>query len=146
MRILVDTNVVLDIFLAREPFVQDAAEIFAMVERTEVEGLLCATTLTTLDYLLSRSMPKDQARLAIRSLLRLFEIAAVNRAVLEMASESPMGDFEDAVLAEAAHHAGAARIVTRNTPDFTRSPVIAIDPAEFLAHFPPDAPLGNQIR
>jgi predicted nucleic acid-binding protein len=133
VRLLVDTNVVLDLLLAREPFVQDAAVIFAMVERSEVEGLLCATTLTTVDYLLGQTLPGQEARLAIRRLLSLFEVAAVNRAVLEAALESPMRDFEDAVLAEAARHAGAGKIVTRNISDFTESPVVAVDPSEFLA-------------
>lgn len=146
MRILVDTNVVLDLLLSREPFVHQAAEIFTMVERSEIEGLLCATTLTTVDYLLGQSLSKDKTRSAIRRLLSLFEVAAVNRVVLEAASESPMRDFEDAVLAESASHAGAERIVTRNTSDFTKSPVTALDPAEFLAQFPPDDPAGDEAR
>ncbi|MGF1615493.1 MAG: PIN domain-containing protein [Gammaproteobacteria bacterium] len=133
MRILVDTKVVLDLLLGREPFVQDAAAIFAMVERSEVEGLLCATTFTTVDYLLGQSLSEHEARSAIRRLLRLFEAAAVNRVVLEAASESPMHDFEDAVLAASASYAGAQRIATRNTADFTESPVVAVDPSEFLA-------------
>jgi predicted nucleic acid-binding protein len=92
--------------------------------------------LTTLDYLLSQSSSEDESRSAIRRLLSLFEIAAVNRVVLEVASESPMRDFEDAVLAKSASHAGADRIVTRNTSDFLESPVVAVDPSEFSAQFP----------
>jgi predicted nucleic acid-binding protein len=145
VRILVDTNVVLDLLLGREPFVQDAAAIFAMVERSEVEGLLCATTLTTLDYLLSQSLSKDESRSTIRRLLSLFEIAAVNRVVLEVASESPMHDFEDAVLAESANHAGADRIVTRNTSDFLESPVVAVDPSEFLVQFSSAESAGDDV-
>jgi predicted nucleic acid-binding protein len=136
VRILVDTNVVFDVLLGREPFVQEAAAIFAMIERSEVEGLLCATTLTTPDYLLSRSLSEDEARSTIRRLLSLFEIAAVNRVVLEVALESPMHDFEDAVLAKSASHAGADRIVTRNTSDFLESPIVAVGPSGFLVQFP----------
>jgi hypothetical protein len=54
-----------------------------------------------------------------------------------------MHDFEDAVLAESACHAGAETIVTRNTADFTKSPVLAVDPSEFLAQCPPGDPLGE---
>jgi len=136
VKILVDTNVVLDLLLAREPFVRDAARIFAMVERAEVDAFLCATTLTTVDYLLGQSFPEDAVRTAIRRLLSLFEIAAVNRVVLDAASEGQMHDFKDAVLAESASHSGAERIITRNTPDFAASPVVALDPSEFLAQFP----------
>lgn len=130
--------------MGREPFVQDAAAIFAMVERSEVEGLLCATTLTTVDYLLGQSLSEDESRSAIRRLLSLFEVAAVNRVVLDAASKSPMRDFEDAVLAASASHAGTERIVTRNTSDFTESLVVALDPSEFLAQFPPYEPAGDE--
>ncbi len=136
MRILVDTNVVLDLLLGREPFVQDAARIFALVERGDVEGFLCATTLTTVDYLLGQALREQDCRAAVRRLLRLFGVAAVNRVVLEAAAESPMRDFEDAVLAAAARHAEVQRIVTRNTADFVGSPVVALDPSEFLAQLP----------
>lgn len=146
MRILIDTNVVLDLLLGREPFARETAAIFAMVERSEIEGLLCATTLTTVDYLLGRSSSEDEARSAIRRLLSLFEIASVNRLVLEAALESPMRDFEDAVLAGSASHASAERGVTRNTADFKESPVVAVDPAEFLAQFPPGDPAANEGR
>ena len=144
MRVLVDTNIVLDLLLDRRPFVHDAATIFAMVERAELEGLLCATTLTTVDYLLGQSLPEAVVRISVRRLLSLFEIAAVNRVVLEAASAGPMRDFEDAVLAEAASHAGAERIITRNTSDFAESPVIALDPAEFLAQFLPESRFREQ--
>lgn len=133
MRILVDTNVVLDLLLARKPFVSDAARIFTMVERGSVEGVLCATTFTTIDYLLGQSLSEFEAREAVRKLLSLFEVAPVNRVVLAAAIESSMRDFEDAILAQSANHSGIERIVTRNTSDFSQSPVIAIDPPEFLA-------------
>lgn len=133
MRILVDTNVVLDLLLARKPFVSDAARIFTMVERGSVEGVLCATTFTTIDYLLGQSLSEFEAREAVWKLLSLFEVAPVNRVVLAAAIESSMRDFEDAILAQSANHSGIERIVTRNTSDFSQSPVIAIDPPEFLA-------------
>jgi hypothetical protein len=78
--------------------------------------------------------------------LSLFEIAAVNRVVLEVASQSPMHDFEDAVLAESASHAGADRIVTRNTSDFLESPVVAVDPMEFLVQFPSEESAEDDVE
>lgn len=137
MRILLDTNVVLDVLQSRQPFSHHATELFARVERGELEGVLCATTLTTIDYLLTQAMSGQEAKAVIRGLLGLFGVAAVTRVVLEAALESPMPDFEDAVLAHAASHAGAERIITRNTRDFRGSPVPAMEPAEFIAQLPP---------
>ncbi len=133
MRILVDTNVVLDLLLAREPFVRGATEIFAMVERAEVEAYLCATTVTTVDYLLCRALPEKDAKTALRNLLCLFQIAPVNRPVLETALDSQVRDFEDAVLVEAARQMDCQYVVTRNTGDFRQANIVALDPAEFLS-------------
>jgi predicted nucleic acid-binding protein len=133
VRILIDTNVVLDVLQAREPFADHATQLFACIERGEVEGVLCATTLTTLDYLLTRAMSREQAKAILQRLLGLFGVAAVTRTVLDAALASPIPDFEDAVLAYAANQAGAVRVITRNTRGFRDSPVPAIDPIEFLA-------------
>lgn len=135
MKILVDTNVVLDLLLDRFPFSDSAARIFALVENSEVEAALCATTVTTIDYLLTQSLHRAEARKALQRLLQLFEIAPVNRSVIEEALQSRMTDFEDAVLSCSASLVGATAVVTRNTKDFRKSPVKALDPAEFLSAF-----------
>ena len=136
MRVLVDTNVVLDVLLDRRPFVVASAGVFGLVERSRVEGVLCATTITTIDYLLTQAMPRPTARHAIRQLLELFEIAPVNRAVLDEAVRSKVLDFEDAVLAQAGRLAGAEIIVTRNQADFRHASLKVLGPDELLASLP----------
>ena len=124
---------VLDLLLAREPFVQSAAKIFALTERSELEAYLCATTVTTVDYLLSQVLQKSEARAALNRLLELFEIAPVNRPVIEEALRSRIKDFEDAVIEQAAYLIGAQAIISRDTKGFKNSIVKVLDPAELLA-------------
>ena len=133
MRVLLDTNVVLDVLLDRRAFVTESLAMVDLVERGAITGLLCATTITTLAYLAGKTVGKQQASKQIRQLLSLFEIAPVTRAVLDGALASKTSDFEDAVLAEAAHQAGAQAIITRNLRDFAHSPVRAHTPAQWLA-------------
>ena len=135
MRVLIDTNVVLDVLLARRPFVGASAEVFGLVEHSKIEGLLCATTLTTIDYLLTQAMPRSVARQALQKLLELFEVASVNRAVLEEALKSKLADFEDAVLDQAGRLAGAEVVVTRNQQDFRHATLKVLGPDELLASF-----------
>ena len=132
MRVIVDTNVFLDVLLAREPFAGTGAEVFALVEQSSIEAALCATTVTTVDYLLTQSLARDEAHRALQALLGLFEVAPVNRAVLEGALRSRIEDFEDAVLEQAGLLVGAEAIITRNTKDFRRSSIKAFDPIELL--------------
>ncbi len=130
MRVLFDTNVVLDLLQARQPFVEDAEILFAYVETGKIEGLLCATTVTTIHYLLFKTLSNREATTAIRALLNLFEIAAVNRIVLEDAVASDGADFEDTVLWQSAFHAKADLIVTRDAKGFAKSKIPVYTPAE----------------
>lgn len=133
MKILLDTNVVLDVLLDRKPHSIESAEVFSLVEAGTVNGVLCATTLTTLDYLLCQSKPRAEARTLIGLLLKLFDVAPVSRSVLEAALQSRMTDFEDAVLDQSAVAACVDRIVTRNVKDFALAKSRVCDPRQFLA-------------
>ncbi len=133
MRVIVDTNVVLDVLLEREPFVGAAVGVFCLVEESRIDGFLCATTITTTDYLLTQSLPTAKARDAIRKLITLFEIATVNRPVIERALGSKIIDFEDAVLVAAGQMAGVDAVITKNSKDFAGSALKVFDPDEFLA-------------
>ena len=135
MRVIVATNIVLDVLLEREPFVHAAVDIFSLAEQSKVVAFLCATTITTVDYLLARSLPVSRARDGLRKLISVFEIATVNRPVIERALGSKIRDFEDAVLADAGLMAGADSIVTRNPKDFAGSALKVFEPSEFLAQF-----------
>ena len=109
----------------RMPFSVYAVELFSKVEDGTTIGYLCGTTITTVYYLASKTIGGQRAQEEIRNLLNLFEVAPVNRHVLESALIADFNDFEDAVLHEAACHVGAEAIVTRNQKDFkkTRIPV-----------------------
>ena len=133
MKICFDTNVVLDLLLRREPFTQDSAAVISMVESTLHTGLLCTTSLTNLHYLTKRQLGESGARQAVAGCLQMMELAHVSRPVLDAAVQASMPDFEDAVLAHAAHQAGAHAIITRNLRDFAKSPVRAYTPLQFLA-------------
>ena len=133
MKVMVDTNVVLDLLLDRTPHATNAAQIFSLIERNVIAGCLGATTLTTVHYLATKVVGAQKARREIRKLLRLFEVAPVNRAVLEAALEAEgFRDFEDAVLHEAARQADADALVTRNESDFRKAVLTVYEPRELI--------------
>lgn len=132
MNILFDTNVLLDVLLDREPFAVDGAFLMTKVEQSEIVGYLCATTVTTIHYLIAKALGAKEAGRHIQSLLSLFVIAPVNRAVLEQALAASFTDFEDAVLHAAACHAGVQSIVTRNVRDFSKATLPVFAPGELI--------------
>jgi len=133
MKVLFDTNIILDVLLDRKPFSEHASYLMAKVERSEINGFLCATTVTTIHCLLSKYLNKKKSIISINSIMALFEITSINRLVLENALTSKFTDFEDSVLHESARHAGVEYIITRNIKDFKKTKVPAFTPGEFLS-------------
>jgi len=131
VKVLLDTNVVLDLLLARAPFVAAAASLTDRVERGQLTGFLCATTLTTVHYLVCKAAGADRAVQALQILLNLFHIAPVDHAVLEKALLSGFRDFEDAVLHEAALQCGVDVLITRNQKDFKAARLLVQSPDAF---------------
>ena len=104
-----------------------------LIQQSRIEGLLCATTFTTIDYLLTQSLPRPESREADPKLLELFEVWPVNCPVIEEAFQSRILDFEEAILEQAGRLAGVHAIVTCNTRDFRNSSVKALEPDELLS-------------
>jgi predicted nucleic acid-binding protein len=132
LKILLDTNIVLDVLMDRMPFSDYAVELFSMVEGGTIIGYLCGTTITTVYFLASKTVGAPRAKEEIKKLLSLFEVAPVNRHVLESALVACFNDFEDAVIHEAARHVGAEAIVTRNQKDFNKSRISVYSSEEMV--------------
>jgi len=130
VRVLFDTDVVLDLLLDRQPFSEAAASLFSLVECGRIEGYLCATTVTTVHYLAGRAQNARAARQHLELLLSFLRVAAVDHDVLAAALGSRITDYEDAVLHEAAAAAGVQAIVTRNVRDFRRAAIPVYSPDE----------------
>jgi predicted nucleic acid-binding protein len=136
LRLLIDTNVILDVLQRREPHFLDSARVVAAAESGRCQGVVAAHTVTTIFYLVAKYSSPETARLQISEMLRFLDVAGVDRAVLLQALTMPYADFEDAVQMTAAGAAGADFIVTRDLGDFARGPLPALTPAEALALLP----------
>lgn len=133
MNVLFDTNVVLDALLDREPWAEGAVALFDYVESGSLVGHLGATTVTTIHYIARRNVGVGAADEMMNGLLRLFEVAPVDRAVLEGALALGFEDSEDAVLHEAGRLAGVRAIVTRDPSGFSAATLRVYDPVTLVA-------------
>jgi predicted nucleic acid-binding protein len=129
MRVLFDTNVLLDAVLAREPFVQDAGVLLSAVETGQVVGFVSATAITDVHYLVMRQTKSAKVAIAaVTRLLALMEVCAVDRGVLEQAIALNFPDFEDAVQVACAIGLRLDAIVTRDSSGFADSPISVFSP------------------
>lgn len=128
MRVLVDTNLILDFLLEREPFFQDAEALFQEIASGQIVGYVTATTLTDVFYIARRHTQSiERARQVIAITLSTMEICPVDRFVLELALAFTTSDFEDAVQIAGASVQGLDAIVTRDAElSTTLVPVLSI--------------------
>lgn len=133
MNALIDTNVILDVLMKREPFFADSVAVLDRAERGEFVGWLCATTVTTIFFLIRRQLGREVAIEKLKDLSSIFATAPVNKAVIDSALEGRFRDFEDSVLNEAAVLVGADCIVTRNERDFKYSSLLVYSPSQFIS-------------
>ncbi len=132
MRILIDTNVILDIALERPPFVEHAVRLLKIAQQTDLVVYVTATTITDLYYITRKAHSHITAHDFIVDLLQLVEVADVDGAIIREALDSEIEDFEDAIQESAAKRQSIQAIVTRNEADFEDSVLQVYDPEAFL--------------
>ena len=137
MNALIDTNVILDDLLNREPRRADAGKIMGLVTGKKIFGYIAANTLTDIYYLIEKHHNKTFARKAVKMMLNTLQVIAVDGADCRSAIDSLMDDFEDALVMVCADKAALDYILTNDRGFLGDSNLLvpAISPADFLVKF-----------
>jgi len=138
MRVLVDTNVVVDTLQRREPWFQDGAFIFHAVANKQIDGFLTAKQIADLHFFSKKQFRGEEnvdvkARQIIRKLLSLFNLIDTLGLDCQNALEIENGDYEDAILVKSAIRSGIDCIVTRNADHFKDIPLQVYSPKQFIS-------------
>ncbi|EKV03180.1 putative nucleic acid-binding protein [Leptolyngbya sp. PCC 7375] len=133
MRVLIDTNVVLDLLQERKPFVDNAVNLFTRMDSGEIEGCITATTITNIYYIIRKIAGKAVAQDAITQVLSDLTICAVDLAVLEQALVLNFEDFEDAVQYACALASNVDAMVTRDASGFINAEIPVVLPENLNA-------------
>jgi predicted nucleic acid-binding protein len=133
-KVLIDSDIILDLFLDREPFADDSEQIFEILAAGRARGHVTVAALLNIYYVIRKTLGRKAALNCMQHLLETdgLEILSVDKRHILAAADSGMPDFEDAVQAAAAEVAEIDYIVTRNRRDFRYSPVPALSPEDFL--------------
>jgi predicted nucleic acid-binding protein len=133
MRVLLDTNVILDVALEREPFYATATRIVEASDFDRMHLFITASMVTDVYYILRKSKGRERTLAFLNELLELVDVCRVDKRVLVRAMDSGFVDFEDAVQNAAAIESQMDTIVTRNKADYQTSPLTVLSPEEFAA-------------
>lgn len=132
MKIMIDTNVLLDVLLEREEFLQDSLRVLQFCNTNLVEGHILSLSLANIFYYGRKRFGLPKTYQALNGLRTLLVVDDMSAADCQKAIEMGWRDYEDCIHCLSAKRNGCDYIVTRNAKDFTNSPIPAVTPTEFL--------------
>lgn len=132
MKVLIDTNVLLDFYCQREDFYQDAADIFDLAYNGDIELWVSSISFVNFFYITRKEYTIEQRYEILRGLLEICHVANADYQVLSDALSEIIPDFEDMVQYHSARQISADCIVTRNVKDFATSTIKVLTPSQFL--------------
>lgn len=133
MVILVDTNILMDVIANREPYAEYGKKILEKCAKREITGIMAAHSIPNLFYILRKDFSQEERRTLLKNLCSIFRISDLNtKKILAALDNDEFLDFEDCLQEECAVEELADYIVTRNSDDFIKSRVKAIQPDELL--------------
>lgn len=132
MKVLIDTNIILDVLCGREKFLEDAERIFKLCETRRLDGFISALSIPNIIYILRKELDADKVETIVNDLSIIFTIADLKAEDVKKAAGLKFKDYEDAVQSTCAERIGAEYIITRNVKDFADSNIPAISSMKFL--------------
>ena len=133
MRLMIDTNIFLDVLAEREPFFEDSKAVLELCENKKVQGFLSASSVTDIFYLIRRQLHSvDLVYKALGSVLDIAKVLTVTNEDVLNAYLQRASDFEDCLLATCAKANQCDAIVTRNKKDFLSFGITLLSPEELL--------------
>jgi predicted nucleic acid-binding protein len=131
-RLLLDTNIILDIALKRKPHFDLSSKIFELIDKKLIIGYITASTVTDIYYISRKEKGNEIAIEFISNLIEIVDVIGIDKSTIVKALKSNLKDFEDAVQVSAAENNEIEIIVTRNKSDFLNSGFEILTPKELI--------------
>lgn len=133
MKVLIDTNVIIDLIAVRDPFFRSAKSIFELCGQKKPEGYIAAHSLTNAYYILRKYRSDAERRSMLLKICEIVSVVGVDGSkVINALKRNEFPDFEDCLQDECAVECGADYIITRNVKDFSQSKVPPITAEDFI--------------
>ena len=133
-KLLIDTNIVIDLLSKREEFYDEAADLFSRADKKEIRLAISSLTFANTNYILTKLKSAKEAREILRKFKVLVELLSLDDKITELAlSDDNFPDFEDGLQYYSAIENQIDIIITRNKKDFKNSKIPVLTAKEFLA-------------
>lgn len=128
---LLDTDVLIDVALDRQPFSNDSAAVLDAAQRREFQAFIAWHSIANFYYIISSPAGKSNTKKFIADLLTFVQISPAKTVDARYALQLSLPDFEDALQVAAARVCRADYLITRNLKHYQKSPLPAISPKDF---------------
>lgn len=133
VKILIDTDVILDFFFDRDPFSENAAKILSLCESKEIAGFVTPVIISNVYYLLRQTAKHEKVIEKLKKLVSIIDVLVMNKDSILHALNSEFKDFEDALQNYSAElNKEIDIIITRNTKDYKKSSLGVMTPDNYL--------------
>lgn len=132
LRVFVDADVILDLLLAREPFLPSARALFLLIQKRGIEGYVSPLILANLFYILRKVSSGPEALASLRKLRLILRVLPMDEKTIDLALASSFTDLEDAFQYYAAVERKLDAFITRNKKDYRPSELPVLTTEEFL--------------
>jgi len=131
-KLLIDTNIIIDLLAKREQFYEDAQELFTLADEKNLLLFISALSFANTHYILTKHLSTDEARKTLIKFKTLVEVLPFDDKILELALASDFSDFEDAIQYYTALDNKVEIIITRNKKDLKKSTLPVLTAKEYL--------------
>jgi predicted nucleic acid-binding protein len=132
-KIFVDTNIVIDLLSRREPFFEEAASLFSLADKKQIELTVSSLTIAKVSYALLRQMDSNNAKSILRKLRLIVNILSLDDKIIGLAlNDNTFSDFEDGLQYFTAIENEQELIITRNLKDFKNSKLPVMTARQFI--------------
>ena len=134
MKCMIDTTIILDVFLGQEPFYTSSREVLSLCEAKKIQGFISASSATDIYYIVRKRLGNpDKAYDALGHVLNIVKVLSVTNNDVHIAFQRRAKDFEDCLLATCARSGKCEAIITRNKEDFREFGIELLTPEELIA-------------
>jgi len=131
-KVYIDTDIILDLLMKREPFYLSAAKLFKLIENNKISAFVSSLIFSNLYYIIKKSEGKEKAKNSLKKLKLLVKVLPVDEKIIELGLSSSFNDFEDSIQYYVAIENGIKNLITRNLDDYKKSKINIFTAEEFI--------------
>lgn len=134
-KLLIDTNVVIDLLAQREPYYNSTSRFFSLASTRELTAYVSSLTIVTTHFIVLRELSESETRKIIRKFKTIAKVLDLKTEFIDLSLDSDFKDFEDAIQYHTAIYNNLDAIITRNKKDFKKSRIPVYTTEEYLELF-----------